>query len=70
MDFTELLFAAKIRKLAVKFRLDATPPDVHNAGGAVLMEWLEKNPISNFVPIALEKIQETSEQINQLLHTK
>ena len=73
----QLLFAAKVRELAVGLRTSARtraweelfsqlPPDQqppHSHRQAWETNWLESNPVENFVPPALERIKEVARLI-------
>ena len=76
MDYTELLFAAAVRDLAQKLKSDAwkshrnaVDPDVElddAASQAMANEWMEKNPTSNFVPEAFDRLRNVAAQVREL----
>jgi hypothetical protein len=62
-DYSELLFAAAVHNLARELRSDAKPRGLTDE---VRAKWRKENPVSQFVPEALQAICETAEQIRPI----
>lgn len=59
----KLLLACKLHSLAAKFRSAEIPPKLD---GDALSDWLKANPITGYVPQALNRIEEVATVIEQL----
>lgn len=75
MQTLELLFAVQVRNLAADLRSSAR---AHYYAGiferadeaerkARLAAWESENPVSRFIPAALEEIEQVAQQVHELL---
>lgn len=63
MDYTELLFAAKVYERAAKIRGESIPDEVHTDD---FPAWKRMHPVSDYVEQAFEEIHSAALQIRKL----